>query len=44
MAYDTYLQALKSLREFAPYIRKAHRIVKFWSTTHGKFRYCRVMK
>lgn len=42
MAWDTYKQAKDSLREFSPEVRDRHTIVKFWSTTHGRFRYCRV--
>jgi hypothetical protein len=43
MAFDTHAQAIASLREFATYLRAAHKIVKFWSTTHGRYRYCRVL-
>lgn len=43
MIFDTRAAALASLREFAPWLRAAHRIVRFYSETHGRHRYCRVL-
>ena len=42
MIFATRATALASLREFSPAYRKAHRIVRFFSTTHNAYRYCRV--
>ena len=44
MSYKTYRAAVKSLREFTPFMRGAHDIVKFWSDTHNAFRYARVLR
>lgn len=44
MSYKTYRQAVNSLREFTPYMRDAHDIVKFWSNTYNAFRYARVLR
>ena len=43
MAWDTYKAAKASLREFSPTLRAAHRIVRFWSTTQQRWRFCRVL-
>lgn len=42
MTFATLSAARRSLREFTPAYRKAHHIVRFWSETHGTFRYARV--
>jgi len=34
---------IRSLREFSPALRAAHRVVWFWSTRYGTWRYCRVL-
>ena len=44
MAWDTYRAALHSLREFSPAVRARHTIVRFWSTSHGRYRYSRVFR
>jgi hypothetical protein len=36
MSFPTYAAAVVSLREFAPYLRKVHTIVKFYSETHPR--------
>jgi hypothetical protein len=43
MSYPTLQGARASLREFAPVLRRAHRIVRFWSSTHAAWRYARVL-
>ena len=43
MSYATRKQAVASLREFAPAWRDSHKIVKFYSETHGTYRYARVL-
>ena len=43
MSYQTRRAAVASLREFSPWLREAHTIVRFWSTTHNAWRYCRVL-
>ncbi len=42
MAFDSYRAAKASLREFSPEVRARHTIVRFWSTTFGRYRYSRV--
>ena len=42
MIFDSAQKARNSLREFSPWMRRKHKIVRFYSTTHGHFRYCRV--
>jgi hypothetical protein len=44
MVFKTRVQAVASLREFAPWLRDAHQIVKFWSTTDKCFKYTRVLQ
>ena len=43
MVFTSYKAAKASLREFSPYMRERHRIVKFWSTTKNAWRYTRVL-
>ena len=43
MSFTTRKQAVASLREFVPWLRDAHIIVKFWSTKYNAYRYCRVL-
>lgn len=42
MIWNTRTAALASLREFSPTARARHTVVRFWSTTHNRWRYCRV--
>lgn len=42
MVFDTHRTALASLREFAPWMRARHKIVRFWSHTHNRYRYTRI--
>jgi hypothetical protein len=42
MTYATRKQAVASLREFAPWLRAKHEIVKFWSATANAYRYSRI--
>ena len=44
MSYRTYHEAVNSLREFVPFLRDAHDIVKFWSEKYNAFRYARVLR
>ena len=43
MSYSTKSAAIASLREFAPWLRQAHTIVRFWSATHNAWRYSRIL-
>jgi hypothetical protein len=43
MSFATKAEALASLREFSPALRAAHQIVRFYSETHGAFRFSRVL-
>jgi hypothetical protein len=43
MVFKTKNAAYASLREFAPWLRRKHRIIKFWSNQDQVFRYTRVM-
>ena len=43
MVWDSYKAAKASLREFTPWLREAHTIVRFWSTTKNAWRYTRVL-
>ena len=43
-AFDTRKQALDSLREFVPWLRKAHEVVQFWSTKDSKLKWTRRLK
>jgi hypothetical protein len=42
MTFDTYRAAKNSLHEFTPALRAAHAIVRYYSTTHQRYRYARV--
>lgn len=43
MSYVTRAQAVDSLREFSPQLRKLHLIVSFYSERHGCTRYARAL-
>lgn len=43
MVFDTYKEAVASMRNFTPSMRAAHKIVKFWSSTTGRYRFTRVL-
>jgi hypothetical protein len=43
MTFATRKAAIASLREFAPWLREHHRIVRFYSEKYGAFRYGRVL-
>jgi hypothetical protein len=42
MTFDTKRAAQASLREFSPWMRANHTIVRFWSEERQAWRYCRV--
>ena len=44
MVFNTENAAYASLREFTPFMRKAHTVVRFWSETAQAWRFTRVMK
>jgi hypothetical protein len=43
MIFETHQAAVASLREFSPWLRKQHTIVRFWSRRRERFLYTRVM-
>lgn len=43
MSFATRRLAIASFREFSPWLREAHIVVRFWSTTHNAYRYSRVL-
>jgi hypothetical protein len=43
MSYPTKQAAQRSLREFSPWMRKMHVIVKFWSEQYQAHRWARVL-
>lgn len=43
MTFETYRAAKASLREFSFFMRRRHRIVKFYSDHHGAFRFARIL-
>lgn len=42
MTFTTYKSAKDSLREFTPWMRAKHKIVRIWSAKDEAYRYCRV--
>lgn len=44
MSFATRRAALASLREFAPWLRAMHTVVRYWSTTYGTHRYVRQLR
>lgn len=44
MIFKTRTAAVRSLSEFAPWLRAAHKIVRFWSTQDNAWRYTRVLQ
>ncbi len=43
MSYPTKQAAQRSLREFSPWLRDRHQIVRFWSDTYQAYRWARVL-
>jgi hypothetical protein len=43
MAFDTRKAALADLGNFTPELRARVKIVRFWSPTFGRWRYCHVL-
>jgi cellulose synthase/poly-beta-1,6-N-acetylglucosamine synthase-like glycosyltransferase len=44
VSYPTRRAAIASLREFAPWLREMHVIVRYWSEVYGAHRYTRVLR